>query len=731
MSLFGKQLQNRVEKDDRMVGQTLKILGDLIRSNQGNFNVQDSPASENIRQIKMICEYYKVQIPEQIREFDNISEQVDYILQPSGMTKRIVSLNDIWWKNGDGPLLTVYRGTDQMQALMPGRFGGYYYVDAGSGKRVKVTEKNKDLFEAEAFCFYKPLPLKSMTGKDYIRFLLKELSASDIVLIIAVAVLGNVFGMVTPRITQFAFSDLIPSGRTYMLTTLALLLISTAVSIWLMNSVKMAAKDRICNRLDVVAENAVYSRVLHLPAGFFSGKSSGALAQVVSALNLMPQLLTEALFGALLSFVVTLIYIVQVINISPSLFPAALFVYVADLCLFLITYRQEQNMIRAQLKGAGKNNGAVFDYITGIQKIKISGSEKRAFVKWAENYTDKARSTFYFRIPLSIRPQLIAAIHLTGILISYVLAYKNHLPVSQYAAFTSSFGLVTGAIIAMIPSLSNFANIMPVLEIGAPVLAEVPETSAAKKNIQSLSGRIELSNVKFRYENGERMILDGVSLTIRPGEYVAVVGKTGCGKSTLLRLLLGFEKPQSGVIYYDGIDLDTIDKYSLRRQIGTVLQDGKLFSGNIYSNVTVAAPWLTMDDAWEALEKAGMADDVRRMPMGLHTVISEGSGGISGGQKQRLLIARALAPKSSILFLDEATSALDNITQKIVTDSLDSLDCTRIVIAHRLSTIKSCSRIICLDQGHIVEDGTYEELIAKNGFFADLVSRQQIEKEES
>jgi ABC-type bacteriocin/lantibiotic exporter with double-glycine peptidase domain len=222
-------------------------------------------------------------------------------------------------------------------------------------------------------------------------------------------------------------------------------------------------------------------------------------------------------------------------------------------------------------------------------------------------------------------------------------------------------------------------------------------------------------------------VLDNLSLKIRPGQYVAIVGKTGCGKSTLMRILLGFEKPQRGAVYYDGKDIASMDLKSLRQKIGVVMQNGKLFQGDIYSNIVISAPWLTLDEAWEAAEMAGMADDIRQMPMGMSTLITEGQDGISGGQRQRLMIARAIAPKPKILMFDEATSALDNLTQKKVSDALDQLKCTRIVIAHRLSTIRHCDRIIVLDEGHIVEDGTYEELLEAGGFFSELVARQRVD----
>jgi len=315
-----------------------------------------------------------------------------------------------------------------------------------------------------------------------------------------------------------------------------------------------------------------------------------------------------------------------------------------------------------------------------------------------------------------------------GMLWIYSIAAGNHLSVAQFTSFSSAFGMAMAGVMALHASGNSFSMIGPILKMGEPILEAVPETSAGKRAVGRLTGKIVLNKVSFRYSQDSPLILDDISLQINPGEYIAVVGKSGCGKSTLMRLLLGFEDPQQGSVLYDGIDMDSIDRHSLRRNIGTVLQDGQLFNGDILYNIIITAPWLKMKDAWDAAQKAGVADDIRKMPMGMHTMVTEAGGGISGGQKQRILIARAICPKPAILMLDEATSALDNVTQKIVTDSMNEMKCTRIVIAHRLSTIRECDRIIVLDHGKIAEDGTYNELYEKNGLFKELVKRQMVDE---
>jgi len=351
------------------------------------------------------------------------------------------------------------------------------------------------------------------------------------------------------------------------------------------------------------------------------------------------------------------------------------------------------------------------------------------FAKYAKSVAEETRliynPPFFFKYNWVIS----TIIALVGQFAISYLTIKANVNVAEYYAFQTSFGMISAAISGLATVAISLAGLKPSLEMMQPILDEVPENVANAVEVGRLSGSIELNNVSFRYDESMPNIIDDFSLKIKSGEYVAIVGRTGCGKSTLIRLLLGFEKPQKGAIYYDGKDLNQIEKRSLRKKIGTVMQNDKLFSGDIYSNITICAPTLTLDQAWEAAEIAGIADSIREMPMGMNTLVQEGSAGMSGGQRQRLAIARAIAPKPSILIFDEATSALDNITQKQVSDSLDKLKCTRIVIAHRLSTIRHCDRILVMDKGKITEDGTYDELVAKNGYFAELVERQRLDKD--
>lgn len=728
MNSYGEQLKDRMERDQRTVRDSERTLANSVSSiRTATDNSGRSPA-EDMQQIEQIALFYGLTVPHYEPKNEALPELIDLILRPVDIMKRRIRLDGPWWKDGDAPLIVTCRGEQKVMALFPGALKGYYYVNSQTGEKVRITRNDADRFEEEAFCFYRPLPQKPLTGREFVMFLLRQIRPSDLVMYVLTSVFMALIGVIPTYVIQIAFSRIIPSQKVGMLISLFILLISTAGSSYLMRSARFSINLRIQCRIELVLENSVYGRILNMPASFFKKQTAGALAQKVSALNRLPKIMGDVLM-MMTNILISLVSVTPIFFLAPQLAVPTIVCLLASLLLLWVSMVQEMRLLWKEMCSAEENSGLVFGLISGIERLRVSGSEQRAYAKWLRVYAKKTGASFAVRFPLCVRSELILTIRLAGLLWAFLTAYLCGLSVAQIAAFSSAFGIAISCIDTVANHGRNISRIKPILEMGEPILQTVPESSRGGKVVSKLTGNIEIDHVTFRYEKDEPAVLDDLSLHIHPGEYLAIVGKSGCGKSTLVKLLLGFESPDQGTISYDGDSMNSLDLYSLRRCIGTVLQDGKLFSGDIYSNITITAPWLGIEEAWDAAEKAGMADDIRKMPMGMHTILSEGNGGVSGGQKQRLMIARAIVAKPGVLILDEATSALDNLTQKIVTDSMNAMKCTRIVIAHRLSTIRECDRIIALDQGKIVESGTYEELIAKEGFFAELVKRQQIEEE--
>jgi ABC-type bacteriocin/lantibiotic exporter with double-glycine peptidase domain len=293
-----------------------------------------------------------------------------------------------------------------------------------------------------------------------------------------------------------------------------------------------------------------------------------------------------------------------------------------------------------------------------------------------------------------------------------------------FLAFASAFGVFLAGVGDLSGTAVDLLDVSVTTQRVEPILVEVPESAGNKREPGTLTGAIAMERVCFSYGDSGPRVLHDLSLTLEPGQFVAVVGPSGSGKSTLLRLLLGFELPGSGVVRYDGHDLSELDATAVRSQLGVVLQGGRLDAGSIFENVSGGVP-ISLDEAWSAAEDAGIADEIREMPMGMHTLLSSGGGNLSGGQRQRLLIARALVRAPRVLLLDEATSALDNRTQAVIARSLERLRATRLVIAHRLSTIRGADRIFVLEGGRIAQQGSFDELAAQpDGLFARLIRRQ-------
>ena len=690
--------------------------------------------SDNKIQIKdsidEILKFYHVKTREIPDSISDVNEQLEFLLRPYGIMRRTVSLEKGWYRDAIGAMLAVRKEDQRIVAMIPSGVSGYTFLDSETGKRVKVNAKNESLFEKDAIAFYKPFPLKKIGIPDLVAYMAETLKPGDLVMFFLMSLAVVLVGKLLPKINNILFSNVIDTGSKSLLLTLGIFFVCVMISSSLFSAIKALVSARINTKMDIAVEAATMSRVLSLPASFFKQYSSGELSSRIGNVRALCQMLVSSILSVGLTSLFSLVYLSSIFQYAPKLVVPALVIILITTAFSVFSTIMKTNIVRKQMEISAKESGMSYSLITGIQKIKLSGAEKRAFSRWADLYAKLAQIVYNPPTFIKLNSAIAMGISLAGTIVLYAKALESGISIANYYSFLSAHGMISGAFAGLTGIAQTVAQINPIMEMVKPILEAIPEISQDKQVVTRVSGMIEFNNVSFRYDESMPNVIDDLSLKIRPGEYLAIVGKTGCGKSTLIRLLLGFESPQSGAIYYDGKDINTLDLKSLRRKIGVVMQDGKLFSGDVFSNIVISAPWLNLNDAWEAAEMSGIADDIRRMPMGMHTLISEGSGGISGGQRQRLMIARAIAPKPKILMFDEATSALDNITQKKVSESLDSLKCTRIVIAHRLSTIKHCDRIICIDKGHIIEDGTYDELIQKGGFFAELVERQRIKTEE-
>ena len=724
MGWFEEQIKERKIKDNEDFSETMEKLSGIITGDKSNRFADDRERTQNA--VEEILRYYHAkpkEIPDSVKD---INDRLEYVCRPYGIMRRRVTLEGNWYKDAVGAMLGSKKdGT--VVALIPCKFGGYSYFDDTLGKRVKLNRKTRNDLEKDAICFYKPFPVKKMGIPSLIKYIFECIPKTAAVITVITMIAATLLGMITPKITNIIFSDVITTGSMRMLLGITVLSVCVTISSLLVECFKSLIMNRINTQLSISVQAATMARILSLPADFFKDYGSGELSSRAQYINSLCSTLVSTFMVSGLTSVFSLVYITQVFKYAPALVVPSLCILGVTVAYTILITVMQMKISREQMKISSKESSMTYSLISGIQKIKMSGSEKRAFTRWAKLYSEDVKYTYGLPKILILSGVISTAITLTGNVIMYFFAVKSGVTVANYYSFTAAYGMVAGAFMSVVSIALNAARIKPVLEMAKPVLEAVPEISEEKKVVTKLSGAIEINNLSFRYNENMPMVLDNISLKIRSGQYVAIVGRTGCGKSTLLRLLLGFEKANKGAVYYDGKDVNSLDLKSLRRNIGAVMQNGKLFQGDIFSNIIISAPWLTVDDAWKAAEIADIADDIRSMPMGMNTMISEGSGGISGGQKQRLMIARAVAPNPKILMFDEATSALDNVTQKKVSEALDNLKCTRIVIAHRLSTIRHCDRIIVLDGGKIVEDGTYDELIAHKGFFAELVERQRLD----
>ena len=728
MGWFKNQIQDRRDADQQLLEESFLRIAGVVMGEKDAQRIGDARiiTKNAIDEILKYYHYKPSELPESITDPD---EQLDYCLRPHGMMRRSVELKKGWYKDAYGPILAFRKEDGSPVALLPGAIHGYTYKDPATGKNVRLNAETEQLFDADAICFYRPLPLKSLSIPDLLLYMKRCVSTSDIFMIALAAISVSGVGLLIPRLTKALTGPVLSSGSGSALIGLAICLVCVSLSMQLFSSVSAMVSSRLEAKTSLGVQASMMMRLMSLPASFFRQYSPGELKSRSMSVNQLCSMLMSTVMTTGLTSLTSLLYVTQIFRFAPKLVIPSLLIVLVTVGFSVVTTFVQIGINRKKMEHAARESGMSYSMISGIQKIKLAGAEKRSFAKWLNLYAEGAELTYNTPMFLRANAAISTGISLISTVILYYLAVKSGLNPSTYFAFTAAYGSLMGAFTTLAGTAMSAAQIQPILEMAEPFLKTVPETQEKKEIVTNINGSVELSHISFRYDEDSPYILNDLSLKIRPGEYVAIVGRTGCGKSTLMRLLLGFEKPEKGAIYYDGKDIESLDLGSLRRKIGTVMQQSGLFQGDIYSNIILTAPGLSIDEAWDAAEKAGIADDIRAMPMGMYTMVSEGGGGISGGQKQRLMIARAIAPKPKLLLFDEATSALDNKTQRQVSEALDAMGCTRMVIAHRLSTIRHCDRILVLDGGRIVEDGSYDALIEKGGFFADLVARQRVEAE--
>ncbi|CAG0903967.1 unnamed protein product, partial [Darwinula stevensoni] len=559
-----------------------------------------------------------------------------------------------------------------------------------------------------------------------------KLNGIDTKLLILAAFIGSLVGLLVPVLSGVMFDDVIPTADRGLHIEIFTIMIITGVVIAGLQLVQGILQLRVESKSSINLQAGVMDYILRLPVTFYKNYSAGDLTNRVLSINSIRQILSNTLITAVLSGAFSFVNLTLLFYYDSKLawvgillgFIAATFM----IAIGLSKLKYDRQISEKQ----GELQGFLFEFLSGISKIRISGGEKRVFNLWAEKFTKLKRLGFnsgsyqnFVETFNSSYPLLTSIIFFS--FIYYVVLNSDGttsmISVGAFMAFITAFNKFLNDSLRLSMAVITSLNVIPLYERVKPVLEAEPESKEESTDPGELAGEIEMNSISFRYIPDQPLILNNISFKIKQGEMIAFVGASGSGKSTIMRLLLGFEQAESGSIFYDGESFDSMNKELVRRQIGVVLQNGSLMSGSIYQNI-VGNSELTLDDAWEAARMAGMDEDIKHMPMEMHTVVSEGAGTFSGGQKQRLMIARAIVHKPRLLFMDEATSALDNRTQNIVSESLEKLQATRIVIAHRLSTIKNADRIYVMDKGQIVETGTYDELMKLDGLFSTLAKRQ-------
>jgi ATP-binding cassette subfamily C protein len=613
-------------------------------------------------------------------------------------------------------------------ALVP-HMGGYRMRaldDEGRVAQWRVNEEIASRLMPFAFAFHRRFAPRGLRAGDMLRFAASHVGV-DLLLLLLAGFAAGVVGLFTPVATGWLIDHAIPEGSVKSVQAVIAGLAVAGVALIALEMLRAFAIMRFESRVGVAVQAALVDRVVSAPAKFFREFASGDLALRMGSVNTIQRTLTASTIGTFVTSLFLLSNLGLMLMYSPSLTLAASSIGVIVVGVSVLLGLARLRVGPRVEAMDGKLSAMQFELFSGIAKLRACAAEHRVLERWYERYDEfrqlngvSARLANWESVALNL---LQPAATLLVLWFAWRLSATKPLSTGDFVAFHAALFSLLGGVHAIVTTALDLVNLKPVWDRARPILETPPEDAAVHgAERHDPAGAIDLEKVSFAYPGGP-VVLEDVDLSIRPGEFVAIVGASGSGKSTLIRLLLGFETPNIGAVRYDGKNLKKLDLRYLRRRVGTVLQGGKLWAGDLLSNIA-GAHTITPETASEAARRAGLERDIEAMPMGLYTVVGEGLSTLSGGQRQRVLIARALVSDPRVLLLDEATSALDNVAQAAVLKELSRLEATRIVIAHRLDTVRDADRIVVLERGRVVQEGTFDALAAQSGPFRAMLARQ-------
>lgn len=716
-------------------------LGQIKSVVAGNSNNQEVAIGRNRKQqniLYLTCQLIGNQIgftleePKYIESHqNNVTNQLHLIAKSSKLRIRKIILRDTWWKEENGPLLAFTKTDRTPVALLQKTSSSYTIKDLSTGNESVVDHQIAESLEPIGYMFFSGFDDTMTSVKKVLSFALRSVE-KDAKLLILATLAGSLIGLLVPILSGVMYDEVVPTAdRSLHLQVFTILVMIALVKAGL-RLVEGVLQLRVESKSSINLQAGMMDHMLRLPVTFYKKYTAGDLTNRVLSVNAIRQIVSSTLMTAVLSGAFSSVNLILLFYYDSKLALVGVGLGVIAAAFIITIGWLKLKYDRQVSKYQGEIQGFLFEFLSGITKIRITGGERRVFALWANKFSLLKKlgfnsgtyqnfvETFTASYPLVTTIFFFSFLYYTQL---HATGVTGVLSVGIFMAFIVSFNQFLNDSLRLSMALITSLNVITLYERVKPILAAETESAEQSTDPGELAGEIEMNSVSFRYNEDQPLVLNDVTFKIKPGEMVAFVGASGSGKSTIMRLLLGFEQAEAGLIYYDGNSFDLMNRELLRRQIGVVLQNGALMSGSIFQNI-IGNSELTLDDAWEAAKMAGMEDDIKQMPMEMHTMVSEGASTFSGGQRQRLMIARAIAHKPRLLFMDEATSALDNRTQGLVSQSLEKLQATRIIIAHRLSTIKNADRIYVLDKGTIVECGTYDELMEKDMLFAQLAKRQ-------